>query len=538
MHVGALVFARHAIAGDIWRSDGSRVALEGATVVGARRELLTPKPCKERRRVNPHYDRQVRLFGDRGQNILARARVAIVGLGGAGSLLAEFIGRLGVGEFIIIDPDRVERTNLPRLVGARRSDAALSRPKTSLAERNIRRANPKAAVRAIRSDIVAPHVANQLVDCDFIFLAADTARARNVFNAVVHQYLIPGVQVGAKVVPDKAGNVADVYAVARLVTPESGCLQCSGFIDAAKLQEESMSKEERNAQRYVENEGVVAPSVITLNASAAAQAANDFMFYMTGLAKHNASQGYIYFRPARRACKQEEPLRKTNCLDCSQESLSRLGRGDGHHLPVKLPRRGAGSWEALVGGLVLELAVDLLVPRQADDIGVGHRVFERVDQGEHVLLGNVLRAQPNQQRTIDILPTRERGIAQQRAFAIAEPDDGRWGLAAYAVPNIEEHLERREPARLALRHAARPQCARPAPTPAAASQLRPEHAFASLPAAPAVVQLCANAPDITTHPRTWWQLLAGVSPQPFAFWPCATFAVVALPPLVAARVAQ
>ena len=355
MHVGALVFAKRAVAGDIWRSDGSRVALEGATVVGPRRELLTPKPGKEPQRAEPHYDRQVRLFGDRGQDILARARVAIVGLGGVGSLIAEFIGRLGVGQFIIIDPDRAEWTNLPRLVGARRSDAApaclaesarpwlrplahaLSRPKTSLAERNIRRANPKTAVRAIRSDIVAPQVANQLVDCDFIFLAADTARARNVFNAVVHQYLIPGVQVGAKVVPDKAGNVADVYAVARLVTPESGCLQCSGFVDAAKLQEESMHKEERDAQRYVEDDGVVAPSVITLNASAAAQATNDFLFYMTGLAKNNASLDYIYYHPAHREPRQEKSCRRPNCLDCGQGSRSRFGRGDGSRLPVKLP---------------------------------------------------------------------------------------------------------------------------------------------------------------------------------------------------------
>lgn len=359
MQVGALVFAQNAVAGDIWWPDGGRAVLEGATVVGPCRQLLAPQSRNHNLRPDSRYDRQVRLFGDRGQDILAKAKVAIIGLGGIGSLIAEFMGRLGVGEFVIIDPDRAEWTNLPRLIGARRLDVAprwlaesapwlgplanaLSRPKTSLAKRNIRRANRKAAVRTVASDIVEPDVASQLIDCDFIFLAADTESARNVFNAAVHQYLIPGVQVGAKVTPDSAGNIADVHAVTRLVTPESGCLQCNGFINAAKLQDESISEEEQRAQRYVEDDDVVAPSVITLNASAAAQAANDFLFYMTGLASPQASLDYMRFRPAPRQVWRDEPARRPDCLDCGQSSRSRFGRGDGARLPVKVrPDRAA-----------------------------------------------------------------------------------------------------------------------------------------------------------------------------------------------------
>lgn len=339
MPVGALVFAKNAVAGDIWRPDGSRASLERTVVVGPCRQVLTPWPERRNPRSDPRYDRQVRLFGDRGQHILSRAKVAIIGLGGAGSLLAEIVGRLGVGRFVIIDPDRVDWTNLPRLVGASRWDATLSRRKTALAKRNIRRANREAQVHAITSDIVEPKVAAELVDCDFVFLAADTMRARNVFNALVHQYLIPGVQVGAKVVPDGAGGVADVFAVTRLVTPDSGCLHCTGFINAAKLQNESLPKEERRSQRYVEDDDVIAPSVISLNASACAQAANDFLFYMTGLTAHGASQDYIRYRPMCRGWWQDKPLRKPGCLDCGLENRSRFGRGDDFCLPVK---QGAG----------------------------------------------------------------------------------------------------------------------------------------------------------------------------------------------------
>ena len=355
--VGALVFAKNAVAGDIWLSDRSRVSLAGATIIGPRRQLLEPRRLPPSlQQPDPRYDRQVRLFGDRGQKILGKAKVAIVGLGGVGSLLAEYLGRLGVGHFVLIDPDRVESTNLPRLVGATRWDAAprifeatsagwikavgrlLARSKVHLARRNIRRANPDASVKTLATDFVESNVPDHLTDCDYIFLAADTMRARLLFNAIVHQYLIPGVQIGAKVISDNTGAVCDVYAVARPVAPGSGCLWCNGLINSSKLQEESLSDEERRAQQYVDEPEIVAPSVITLNALAAAQAANDFMFYMIGLAAEDTTLDYMRFRPSRREVWWDEPRSDIDCVDCGRSERSRFARGDGQRLPVKYRR--------------------------------------------------------------------------------------------------------------------------------------------------------------------------------------------------------
>ena len=302
---------------------------------------------------DPRYDRQVRLFGDRGQEILRKAKVAIVGLGGVGSMLAEYLGRLGVGHFVLVDPDRVESTNLPRLVGATRWDAAprmfeaastgwlkalgrrLARRKVHLAKRNIQRANPDAVIQTLAVDFVEPNVPGHLTDCDYIFLAADTMRARMLFNAVVHQYLIAGVQIGAKVMSDDNGAVCDKYAVTRPVMPESGCLLCNGLVNPAKLQEEALSDEERREQRYVDEPDVIAPSVITLNALASAQAANDFMFYMTGLAVDDPALDYMRFRPSRREVWWDKPRASSDCVDCSQSERSRFAKGDDRRLPVK-----------------------------------------------------------------------------------------------------------------------------------------------------------------------------------------------------------
>ena len=121
--VGALVFARSAVAGDIWFPGGHRQPLVGARVIGPRWHWLTPQPPPRPRRAGPMYDRQSRIFGDHGQAILRSLKVGIIGAGGVGSVLVELLARLGVGHLVVADPDRVDISNLPRLLGATGWDA-------------------------------------------------------------------------------------------------------------------------------------------------------------------------------------------------------------------------------------------------------------------------------------------------------------------------------------------------------------------------------------------------------------------------------
>lgn len=352
--VGALVFASNAIAGDIWLPDGRRVELTDATIIGRRRGLLMPAPRRARRNADAHYDRQVRLFGDAGQDILAQAKVVIIGLGGVGSLLAQYLAHLGVGYFILIDPDRIEGTNLPRVVGATRWDARIwltgaswpqwlrrlaaktATPKVKIARRVIRAANPMARVELYQSDVLEPDVAARLLDGDYLFLAADSMRARLLFNAIVHQHFIPGVQIGSKVSHDEeSGLLTNVHSIIRPVTPEVGCLWCNQLINPAKLQEEAQTERERAAQRYVDDVEVPAPSVITLNAVGASQAANDFLFYMTGLTNEDASTAYMRFDPRSRRVSLDNPRKSVDCTECGTGRKGRFGRGDlGKRLPA------------------------------------------------------------------------------------------------------------------------------------------------------------------------------------------------------------
>ena len=349
MPVGALVFARSAVAGDLWLPGCDRAPLGHAAIVGHRRHLLFPMPETTAATVGM-YDRQSRLFGDAGQELLRRTRVGIVGLGGAGSILAELAGRLGVGEFVLADPDRAEDTNLPRLIGARRRDAVVPswlprvvadrfrNHKVRMAARNIRRANRDARIEALPRNFLDADVAARFTDCDFLFLAADTMGARLLFNAIVHQYGIPGIQVGAKIPVAEDGTVGNVFCVSRMVTPEQGCLWCNGLINPRRLQDEAVPEVARRGYAYLDDPDVTAPSVVTMNAIACAHAADDFLFHLTGLKYADAETGWFRWNSRRGLAGYDMPRRDAECGECSGTEHSRLGMGDSGTLPTRLAR--------------------------------------------------------------------------------------------------------------------------------------------------------------------------------------------------------
>lgn len=353
--VGALVFARNAVAGDIWLSKNQRVTLTSARVVGSRLQHLYPKPPVPPPHALGAYDRQVRLFGDAGQDVLSSLAVGVIGAGGVGSLVTEYLSRLGVGHILNVDPDKIDLTNLPRIPGATHWDAmgrlvtsgftwmrklgrVLAAKKVSVAYRVARAANPRIVFEPIFGDIADSTVARRFSGCDFLFLAADTMQARLVFNALVHQYLIPGVQIGSKVRHHhETGEVVEVYSIVRPVTPDSGCLICNGLISPSRLQLEAVSDEERSRQNYVNDPNIVAPSVITLNATAASHAVNDFLFSMLGLFWSDGFGGYIKFQPQCREVEFQSPRAGKDCPACGVGPSSCLARGDGYQLPVRLP---------------------------------------------------------------------------------------------------------------------------------------------------------------------------------------------------------
>jgi molybdopterin/thiamine biosynthesis adenylyltransferase len=322
-----------AAAGEVWLNRDDPAPLDAVRVVGHNLVRLTDRPPPGMQ-LDPRFDRQARLFGARGQEVLRSLHVAVVGAGGGGSLLVEQLAHLGVGRLTVVDYDTVKSINLSRIVGSNTTD--IGRKKVDVMGRLVTQIDPSIDVRLVDGDITDRQIAERLLDCDFIFLATDTITSRLVFNAIAHRYLIPGVQIGAKVDVRVNGSISQVYVAVRPVLPDRGCLHCNSLIDPNRVQAEARTEEEQRAQNYLNEPEVIDPSVISLNGLAAANAVNVMLFSATGLAHERLFDHRLYF-PLTGDVLAVRDIKDPDCPFCSiSRPDSHYGRGGS---PSSLPCR-------------------------------------------------------------------------------------------------------------------------------------------------------------------------------------------------------
>src|SRR5579862_6800700 len=98
--------------------------------------------------MNERSNRQS-FLGQDSDEILNQLHVGIVGLGGGGSHVAQQLAHIGVGRYTLVDHDRIERSNLNRLIGGTEADVNRQALKVAIAARQIKRVLPSAMVSKI-----------------------------------------------------------------------------------------------------------------------------------------------------------------------------------------------------------------------------------------------------------------------------------------------------------------------------------------------------------------------------------------------------
>lgn len=115
-------------------------------------------------------------LGDSGQRRLAEATVAVVGAGGLGCPVLQYLVAAGVGTIRVIDNDVVDRSNLQRQVLY--ADADVGRPKAEVAAERLRAQNPLVTVEAHSVRLAAANTTALLAGCDVIVNGADNFPTR------------------------------------------------------------------------------------------------------------------------------------------------------------------------------------------------------------------------------------------------------------------------------------------------------------------------------------------------------------------------
>ena len=214
------------------------------------------------------HSRQLPLLGASVQEAFSKARVAVTGLGGLGSFVALELAYLGVGHLILIDPDRVEVSNLNRLIGAGPGD--VGRYKVDVFRELITRVAPDVEVTTAAAPLLDSAALDHAKSADLLLGCVDGHGARLSLNHLSIRYLIPLIDAGSGARPGTDDLAAKVGGQVQVVAPGFGCLECRGFIHAQRaafdLAPPAVQEYER-AHGYGTEEP--APSVIFLNGTVA-----------------------------------------------------------------------------------------------------------------------------------------------------------------------------------------------------------------------------------------------------------------------------
>jgi len=144
------------------------------------------------------YSRQI-LFapiGEEGQQKLLNARVAIVGMGALGTVLANHMVRAGVGYVRVIDRDFVEASNLQRQMLYHEHHAAEGLPKAIAAAETLRKINSGVTIDPVVADLTWANAEELLADVDLVLDGTDNFQVRFLVNDVCVKHNIPWVYGG------------------------------------------------------------------------------------------------------------------------------------------------------------------------------------------------------------------------------------------------------------------------------------------------------------------------------------------------------
>ncbi len=165
------------------------------------------------------YARQT-LFagiGRVGQERLLASRVAIIGCGALGTVLANNLARAGIGHLTIADRDFIEANNLQRQVLFDEDDLARSLPKAIAAAERLRRINSEIEITGLAEDINADNIEAIIASADLVMDGTDNFETRYLLNDACVKAGKPWIY---------SGVIASYGVTMNILPGDTACLRC------------------------------------------------------------------------------------------------------------------------------------------------------------------------------------------------------------------------------------------------------------------------------------------------------------------------
>ena len=126
------------------------------------------------------FSRTEMLIGNDGMEKLNDAKVAVFGLGGVGSFVCEGLARSGIGNFVLIDFDKVDESNINRQLIA--TVDTIGRHKVDVMAERILKINPDANVETYKEFYMA--------DCEIDIITKDLSYAVDCVDTIMAKIAI------------------------------------------------------------------------------------------------------------------------------------------------------------------------------------------------------------------------------------------------------------------------------------------------------------------------------------------------------------
>ena len=128
------------------------------------------------------YSRQIVLkdVGPNGQKKIIKSKVLVVGAGGLGCPVIDYLSRAGVGNIGIVDNDKVDISNIHRQ--SLYSSKDIGKFKVDIVKQKIRLINPQVKIKTFRVRIEKKNIQKILKNFDFIIDGSDNFKTKFLLN--------------------------------------------------------------------------------------------------------------------------------------------------------------------------------------------------------------------------------------------------------------------------------------------------------------------------------------------------------------------
>jgi len=229
-------------------------------------------------------ERNLQTFGDGTVSLLTHMKIAVVGCSGTGSIVIEQLARLGVGELVIVDPDKVEKKNLNRILNTTLSDAEKKKYKVDVMASAIASFGFKTKVTVYNKNLYESKAAIQdIAGSDAIFGCLDSVDGRHLINLMSSYYLLPYFDVGVRLDADGNSGINAINGSVHYIQPGRSSLLSRGVYTpeqltaAGNFRKDPVRYKSLLQEKYLKGVEVDSPAVISINMFYSSMAVNDFL---------------------------------------------------------------------------------------------------------------------------------------------------------------------------------------------------------------------------------------------------------------------